>query len=110
MNNELLFQEAARPLTDMLEARISRLERANERSLPFLLDDIEKLSDGIVSLEATFNRILNEISELERMLERSIEKSVYLEMQWKGTSEVMNLLKEKIYADARAKANTGSGE
>lgn len=83
------FEEAAKPIKSMLQQREGRLQFASEKSLPYILNDIKDLSDGLANLEALFGVLSDNYLRVKN-------SSIFLEKKWKGASAVMIVLKEAL--------------
>lgn len=84
------FLTAAEPLTRMLGDRLQRLETANDKSLPYILQDIQLLSEGLTNLEALYGALCEMYCELG-------DKCLFLENQWEGSSNVLQSLKDALH-------------
>lgn len=84
------FQEAAEPLNQVLENRLRRIEKASAKSLPYLLEEIQLLSDGLTNLEALFGSLFEMYCDLG-------DACLFLDAQWRGTSDIMQILKEALH-------------
>ena len=83
------FRQAAEPLTRMIETRLKRLETANSKNLPFILEDIQLLSDGLTNLEALLGSLCQMYCDLG-------DKCLFLENQWRGASNIMLMLTDAL--------------
>ena len=101
------FRTAAEPLFKMLNNRLQRLDDANSKNIPYILEDIQLLSDGITNLEALMSTLCEMYSDLG-------ETCLFLKHQWRGASEIMVMLKGALYKSKlelrEMKASIGHGK
>lgn len=76
------FARAAEPLTKMLDNRLNRLENASDKSLPYLLEEIQMLSDGLSNLEALFGTLCEMYNDLGEACLRLEERRDYFSHQY----------------------------
>lgn len=58
------FENAIAPIVSQIESRMARLGSASSKAMPYMLEEIQVLSDALISIEIVFGQILSDYIEL----------------------------------------------
>lgn len=58
------FEAAIAPIIAQVNARVSRLNSSSTKAMPYILEEIQALSDALINIEVLFGQVLADYIEL----------------------------------------------